>query len=125
MAEPDYFTRWYDESVFSLQQSPRTTGDYSIQACEVEIELDEGSKPDALTYDMQLGIRFYADKDATTFISTPEPEFDWYRSDMSFSTDLKEEPVYEDKQPKKQAEEEFTFAVEDIFADKIAAFEQA
>lgn len=74
---------------------------------------------------MQMGIRFYADKDATTFISTPEPEFDWYREDMSFTDDLKEEPVYEDKQPKKQAEEEFTFAVEDLFADKIAAFEQA
>jgi len=34
---------------------------------------------------------------------------------MSFSDELKEEPVYEDKQEKKQAEEKFDIAVEDIF----------
>lgn len=125
MAEPDYYARWYNADIFSLQTSPRTTGDYSIQACEVEIKLPAGSSPDTLTYNMQMGIRFYDSKDATTFISTPEPEFDWYREDMTFSTELNEEPVYEEPQPKKQAEEEFTFAVEDIFTDKIAAFEQA
>lgn len=68
---------------------------------------------------MQTGIRFYADQDATDFLSTREPEFDWYRDEMEFSDELKEEPVYESPQTEKQAEEAFDIAVEDVFADFI------
>jgi len=116
MNKPDYYARHYNEELFSQQVSPRSTGDYTIQRCEVEIVLPEGSNPDILTYEMQTGIRFYADQDATEFISTPEPEFDWYRDEMEFSDELKEEPVYEEPQFKVQAEEAFDFSVEDVFA---------
>ena len=99
MSTPDYYALFYKQELFSLQTSPRTTGDYSIQMCEVEIKLPEGSNPDTITYNMQMGIRFYENNESTTFYSSPEPEFDWYNSDMEFSDELKEEPVYEDVQP--------------------------
>ena len=47
---------------------------------------------------MQTGVRFYADNDATEFVSTKQPTFEWYREDLEFDEELQEEPVYEDKQ---------------------------
>ena len=124
MNKPDYYARFYNDELFSVQASPRASGDYSIQRCEVEIKLPEGASPDTLTYEMQTGIRFYADQDATEFTTTPEPEFDWYRNEMEFSDELKEEPVYEEPQTEKQAEEKFDIAVEDVFADFMDAYNQ-
>jgi hypothetical protein len=77
MTEPDYYALWYKD-IFNLQESTRgDSGEYSIQMCEVEIKLN-GATPDTMTYDMQMGMRFYADSDATEFLTTKEPEFDWY-----------------------------------------------
>lgn len=121
MADADYFAQpWYEES-YSVQESERTSGDYSIQWCEVEIILDE-ALPKELTYEMQMGVRFYADSDATTFVSTGQPSFEWYREEMKFDPELNEEPVYEDKQTKKQAEEVFEITVEDVFAAFMDAY---
>lgn len=125
MSVPDYYALFYKEDIFSTQTSPRTTGDYSVQQCEVEIKLPEGANPDTVTYQMATGIRFYANNDATTFYSTPEVAYDWYNEEMSFSTELNEEPVYEDKQPTKAVEESFDFDVTSLFGDAIAAYEQA
>lgn len=36
---------------------------------------------------------------------------------MEFSDEIKEEPVYEEPQTKKQAEEKFEINVEDVFAE--------
>jgi len=121
MADPAYFAQpWYEDS-YSVQESNRTSGDYSIQWCEVEVILDE-KLPKELTFEMQMGVRFYADSDATTFVSTGQPTFEWYREEMSFSKELNEEPVYEDKQTKKQAEEVFEITVEDVFAAFMDAY---
>lgn len=54
-----------------------------------------GAESEALeNLELQMGVRFYANNDATEFVSTEEPFFDWYRKEMSFSTELNEEPVY-------------------------------
>ena len=71
---------------------------------------------------MQTGVRFYADNDATTFVSTQQPSFEWYDEKMEFSDELKEEPVYEDKQTEKHADEKFTMTVEDVFAAFLDAY---
>jgi len=97
MIEPDYTALWYKDEIFTLQDSTRDSDiDYKIQQCEVEIVLDSDTDLETLTYDLQFGMRFYEDNDALEFTSTDEPEFDWYRSDMEFSDELKEEPVYEE-----------------------------
>ena len=64
-----------------------------------------------------MGVRFYSDDSAVTFDSTDEPVFDWYRKEMSFSTELNEEPVYdkEEKQTKKQAEGANEIDAESVF----------
>jgi len=71
---------------------------------------------------MKMGVRFYADNDATSFVTTEEAEFDWYDEEMEFSNELKEEPVYEEPQTKKQAEEVFEITVEDVFAAFLEAY---
>jgi len=97
MIEPDYTALWYKDEIFTLQDSTRDSDiEYKIQQCEVEIVLDSDTDLETLTYDLQFGMRFYEDNDALEFTSTDEPEFDWYRSDMEFSDELKEEPVYEE-----------------------------
>ena len=125
MSVPDYYALFYKEDIFTVQESPRTTGGYSVQQCEVEIKLPEGANPDTVTYTMETGVRFYASNDATTFYTTPEVEYDWYNEVMEFSTELKEEPVYEDKQPTKAVEEAFEFDVANIFGAAIAEYEAA
>jgi hypothetical protein len=44
---------------------------------------------------------------------------------MEYSDDLEEEPVYEDSQNEKQADEAFTFEPTDGFSDKITVYEAA
>jgi hypothetical protein len=44
---------------------------------------------------------------------------------MEYSDDLEEEPVYEDSQKQKQADEAFTFEPTDVFSDKITVYEAA
>lgn len=56
------------------------------------MKLDEATEVDEL--ELQMGVRFYANNDATEFVSTEEPYFDWYRKDMEFDEELNEEPVY-------------------------------
>jgi len=97
MIESDYTAHWWNDEIFTLQDSTRDSDiEYKIQQCEVEIVLDSDTDLETLTYDLQFGMRFYEDNDALEFTSTDEPEFDWYRSDMEFSDELKEEPVYEE-----------------------------
>mgnify|MGYP000915182986 FL=1 len=125
MSVPDYYALFYKEDIFTVQESPRTTGGYSVQQCEVEIKLPEGATPDTVTLTMETGVRFYASNDATTFLTTPEKEYDWYNEVMEFSNELKEVAVYEDKQPTKAVEEAFEFDVTNIFGAAIAEFEAA
>lgn len=44
---------------------------------------------------------------------------------MEYSADLEEEPVYEDSQKEKQADEAFSFEPTDVFSDKITVYEAA
>lgn len=71
-----------------------------------------------------MGVRFYTDDNAVTFDATEEPVFDWYRKEMSFSTELNEVPVYdkEEKQTKKQAEGANEIDVENVFDAFMAGY---
>jgi hypothetical protein len=40
MSKPDYFAAFWNEDNYSLLESPRESGDYSYQWCEVEVKLD-------------------------------------------------------------------------------------
>lgn len=123
MNKPDYFAKPYNEEDLLVQSSSRTSGDYSIQMCEVEVVLEQGTL-ETLTFDMQVGYRTYLNNDATAFNTTREPSFEWYRKNMEFSDELKEEPVYEKetKQEKKQAEEKFEMTVESVFDQFLEAY---
>lgn len=127
MVKADYTALYYNEDIFLLKDSNRTSvSNYSVQQCEVEIKLDGSVDVETLTYDMQFGMRFYESNDALEFTTTAEPEFDWYKSDMEFSPELKEEPVYEDAQPSKEVlEANYEFTATDVFADKIVVWEAA
>ena len=121
MAKSDYFVSFWNQDNYAVQESSRSSGEYSTQWCEVEMRLD-GERPDKQNYEMKMGVRFYADNDATSFVTTEEAEFDWYDEEMEFSNELKEEPVYEEPQTKKQAEEVFEITVEDVFAAFLEAY---
>ena len=124
MIEPDYTALWYKDEIFTLKDSTRDSDiDYKIQQCEVEIVLDSDTDLETLTYDLQFGMRFYEDNDALEFTSTDEPEFDWYRSDMEFSDELKEEPVYEEAGRTEVVNFAQVFDTSVIFCNKIMALE--
>lgn len=54
-----------------------------------------GAEKEAIdNLELQMGVRFYANNDATEFVSTVGPFFDWYRDKMVFDQELNEEPVY-------------------------------
>jgi len=126
MIESDYTAHWWNDEIFTLQDSTRDSDiEYKIQQCEVEIVLSSDTDLETLTFDLQFGMRFYADNDALEFISTDEPEFDWYRSDMEFSDELKEEPVYEESQRTEPTKFAAIIDTADIFATKIDAYEAA
>jgi len=74
---------------------------------------------------MQFGMRFYENNDALTFTTTAEPEFDWYRSDLTFSAEYNEVVNFVDKQvsEEKELKESYTFTATDVFADKIVVWE--
>jgi len=122
MAKADYYAKTWDATLYEIQASDRKSGQYSTQWCEVEVRLEDIDFPSDITLEMQMGARFYTSNTDTAPISTREPSFDWYREEMTFSDELKEEPVYEDPQEKKQAEEIFEFTVEDVFAAFMDAY---
>ena len=65
MATADYTALYYNEDIFLLKDSNRTSvSNYSIQQCEVEVRLDDSVDVETLTYDMQFGMRFYENNDA-------------------------------------------------------------
>jgi len=126
MATADYTALYYNEDIFLLKDSNRTSvSNYSIQQCEVEVRLDDSVDVETLTYDMQFGMRFYENNDALTFTTTAEPEFDWYRSDLTFSAEYNEVVNFVDKQvsEEKELKESYTFTATDVFADKIVVWE--
>lgn len=120
MKEPDYFATWWNEDLFSLQNSTRASGNYSFQMCEVEIIMDSSNILEDMLFDMQMGARIYADKDATTFTTLDEPHFDWYRTQEVWSFELEEVAVYNDDDV--QAEVEETKSLPSFDASQSAEF---
>lgn len=121
----DIYARSYDTDLFSLQEKIRKGFNYKVQKCEVEFDI--AVKRTTKTFEMQTGLRIYESIDSTTFITTREPSFDYYRKELEFSTELKEEPVYEAPQKEKQAEEKFEIVVEDVLnehMDRYTAYKE-
>jgi len=52
MKDPEYFAAWWNEDLFTLTASNRSSGNYSFQMCEVEIIVDSTDIVEALEYDM-------------------------------------------------------------------------
>ena len=70
---PDYFAPFWKSELFSRVDSPRTTGSYVLQSCEVEIIVDEEIDP--ASYELTLGARIFATEEATEFIPINEKRF--------------------------------------------------
>jgi hypothetical protein len=130
----EYRALFWNTAIFDQKVSERAG--YSTQQCEIEIELDKNATPPTTTIDLVIGARFYKNKDATTFFTTPETEFEWYREEMTYSAELEIVPVYENKQETQLEEKAFEIdpanldteriqAVADFKAAKIAAEEAA
>jgi len=117
MKEPDYFATWWNEDLFSLQNSTRASGNYSFQMCEVEIIMDSSIELETMLFDMQMGARIYADKDATTFTTLEEPFFDWYRTQEVWSEELEEVAVYNDEETQAEVKEAKSLPAFDASSD--------
>ena len=99
MRQPEYFARWYDDSVFLSTQSSRKSGDFTQQQCEVEVKLPKGADEDlTINLDLAVGARIYANNDDQNFTALPQREFDWYNAPMEYSESLEEVPTYENEQ---------------------------
>ena len=115
MTTPKYKALWYKDDIFALQTSART--DYSIQHCEVEIELSSDGLVD-VTLDLEIGARIYIDQDATEFFTTTENWFDWYQSTIVYSAELEVVPVYDKERAQPVVHVKAEFAVD--LADTIS-----
>ena len=78
-------------------------------------------------YDLEVGVRFYANDDATTFDATTERWFEWYRDEMEYTDDLEIEPVYDfaTAQPQTNEKQNFEVSITDEFSTRITAYEEA
>jgi hypothetical protein len=63
MREPDYYARWYDDSVFLSKTSNRESGDFTQQQCEVEVKLPADANVDTINMDLAMGARIYSSND--------------------------------------------------------------
>ena len=98
MRKPEYYARWYDDTVFISKQSNRASGDFTQQQCEVEVELPAEANVDTINLDLAVGARIYANNDDQNFTALPQQEFDWYNAPMEYSESLEEVPTYENEQ---------------------------
>jgi len=121
MRQPEYFARWYDDSVFLSTQSSRKSGDFTQQQCEVEVKLPKGADEDlTINLDLAVGARIYANNDDQNFTALPQQEFDWYNAPMEYSEELEEVPTYENEQVEVAEEKAFEISANDVFSDKIS-----
>lgn len=67
--------------------------------------MDSSIELETMFFDMQMGARIYADKDATTFTTLDEPAFDWYRTQEEWSEELEEVAVYNDDETQAEVKE--------------------
>lgn len=120
MREPDYYARWYDDSVFLSKSSSRESGDFTQQQCEVEVKLPADANVDTINMDLAMGARIYSSNDDQSFDALPQYEFDWYNSPMEYSAELEEVPTYENEQVQVAESADFTISADDVFSDKIS-----
>ena len=99
LREPEYVPLWWKEEIFNKKPNTRSTGDYEIQQCEVEIEMDADQKAaEALELTMSVGARFYKDDADKAPMSTDELypfEFVWYKSNLDWSPEIEVPATYE------------------------------
>lgn len=114
-----YQVMYWNEDIFKLKASDRT--DYSLQQCEMEIKLDKNAKEPTSTIDLTFGARFYANKDATTFKTTPEKDFEWFNEQMEYSAELEIVPVYENKQETQLEEKAFELDEASLDSGRVTA----
>ena len=122
MNKADYRANWWNTDIFSLQDSPRSIGGYSIQQCEVEVVLDKAAMPDDISLTLSFGARIYANNDAQTFFTTSEKTVEWWRSQMTWTPELEIPATYDVATQQVQAEPEKTYELDitDALADRIA-----
>lgn len=130
MNSPEYFISLWDSDLYTLVDSPRTTGNYMIQGCDISINLDQ-DELDNVSFTNEAGLRIYENDDATDFYTTPEPPFNYYQKELEYSSDLEEVPVYAPEKQKAVPKEEKVHtldiaAITEAFGtDKINEWEQA
>lgn len=128
MKDPEYFATWWNENLYTLKETARKSGDYSVQACQVEMLVGPPSEMPTIYVDMQMGARIYENNDATEFTSTNEKYFDWYRKGMEYNDDLEKEPAYGETQAEVKPPVKFPpvdLKQEPVFVDKINELEEA
>lgn len=105
MTNVDYFISLWNPDLYDLQDSPRTTGNYKIQGCDISIDLSE-EELNTVSFTMQGGLRIYDSDDATEFYTTPEPPFNYYQKELEYTDELEEVPVYAPEKQKAEPKEE-------------------
>jgi len=118
---------WWNKDLFALKTSERSIGGYSIQQCEVEIVLDKSSIPSDTFVVLKVGARVYAGNDETTFKTTAESSFEWFKSQMAYTPEL-EVPATYDEGSEQSHEGETKEAVVDLSgmsAERVAAGQAA
>ena len=112
MNKPDYRANWWNTDIFSLQESDRSIGGYSIQQCEVEVVLDKASMPDDISLTLSFGARIYVNNDAQKFFTTSETTVEWWRSQMTWTPELEIPATYEVATQQVKAEPEKTYELD-------------
>ena len=114
---PDFYAPFWNDAAFAMVDSPRTTGNYKKQFCELQLDVED---IEDISFTMQAGLRIYADDDAQEFYTTPEPKFNYFQEEMEYTDDLEVVPVYAPEKQKAEPKEVKTYTVD--IADITAAF---
>lgn len=70
----DFYVPFWNADKFALVDSPRTTGTYKKQFCEVQLDVEDLEE---VSFTIEAGLRIYADDDATEFFTTPDAKFSY------------------------------------------------